>query len=218
MTRAALQGKVLPVDKFASLFWKAFQKKIKREPYLDDKYKRLLRDFVEYFYCLHTGQEGATWDTHKGVYLWGRTGIGKTTLFQAMSEVLNALRSPVRIKMIGSFDLSQNIYQKVAEGHFSRYSGLPWNCVDDFMRESSDGKMNVYGTKIVPSAVFVEWAYIYWRNGTKFFFTSNFPPNHMLSFDESLDHAVSRLYEMCNVIKMPDIDDLRIRFAQVVEY
>jgi len=161
----------------------------------DDKNKAVIDQLFKYF----IQDSGCKLDLHKGIFICGSVGTGKSSLMQAFS----------RFTKDNNFENSFDVVcmRKVnMEVDASGLSSLKQYCSGNRMFDDialRTKKINSFGTKIMPSDEIIQLMY---KRFTKLIprpthFSSNvdFWNNKELSkiYDE---RSIDRLFEMCNVV------------------
>ncbi len=207
-------------NQFKRVFWKELKRRIGGELLGTEEYFQFLGDFTRYFYgiAINPGID-SKFDLSKGLYVFSPPGTGKSTVFYAMKTTLALLKAkgvPVKVELkpLTALELGAKIVDMFRDKSINFLELVKYNYIDDFMRENIDGRLTVYGTKIIPAVTYIENIYRYRQ---RIFITSNFPPQHLLTFSDDLYHAVSRIYEMCNVVKI-NAEDFRLARASLFEY
>lgn len=136
----------------------------------------------------------------RGVYLWGISGCGKTRMAVAMAFEWRKLGYNVRFLSMSDVQAflraSINIEEVLKPLVYDPF-GQPWDVIIvDELTVEFDGKFGKQRMK----ELMMKW----YENGITCIFTSNF---NLKTFGESIDTAiVSRLKEMCESLRMPDVD------------
>lgn len=140
-------------------------------PYIIDEYNK---DILNQMYLYIIGDMGCRWDLHKGLYLGGKVGAGKTLLMLAFTDILGKI-SGYNIEMISARQLSDAI----RKNGMDRYCKRPL-FIDELGRENLEE--NLYGRQFRPFEELISSRYEY---GTRLFLTSNFKPERLgLQFNE----------------------------------
>ncbi len=167
-----------------------------REFRLDEDSKRLINIVSLYFarderffkYCTNGS-------FHKGIYLVGRCGVGKTLIMTAAK----ALRIPEG--KFGFISCNQVVNEYNTKGRerggiieVQKYMKRSW-CFDDLGTEPMG---NSYGKEDVFTTLLTQRAELYTSNQMRTFITSNFVPDDLQA--RYGERIVSRIHQMCNII------------------
>ena len=114
-----------------------------------------------YLYVI--GSRQCVWNIHKGLYLGGKVGCGKTVLMQSFCQVLH-LVSGLTIEMIPADQLYKHIIKDGINSLISRPL-----FIDELGREQLE--VNDFGNKLRPINELMSLRY---ETGARTFFTSNF--------------------------------------------
>ena len=146
-----------------------------------------------------TGSKECRWNIHKGIYIGGKVGCGKTLLMQSFCEILHFI-SGRTVEMIPATLL----YQRIIEQGIDSLSKRPL-FIDELGREQLE--MNAFGNKMRPIADLMALRY---NNGARTFFTSNFKIETLSKGRNDKGELVGygkyigeRIQEMTNIIEMP---------------
>ncbi|MBQ9356334.1 MAG: cell division protein ZapE [Prevotella sp.] len=126
---------------------------------VDDNNREIIRQM--WLYVL--GSDQCQWNIHKGLYLGGKVGCGKTVLMQSFCHVLH-LVSGLNIEMIPANEL----YKRIIKNGIESLASRPL-FIDELGREQLE--INDFGNKIRPINDLMALRY---ETGARTFFTSNF--------------------------------------------
>jgi hypothetical protein len=112
---------------------------------LDDFNRPVLKEL----YLYATGRKSFKGSLHKGIHLWGDYGTGKTTILQALTEIISETTTKI-IEMI----LSKEFGKKLLDRGMLYYSKKPL-FIDDLGREPSEIKDFGNVTKPVPDLYYL---------------------------------------------------------------
>lgn len=121
------------------------------------------REVILQMYYYVKGSPDCKWNIHKGLYLGGKVGCGKTLLMQAMCDILHTVSGYV-IEMIPASQL----YKRIQEEGIMTLSKRPL-FIDELGREQLE--VNDFGNRIRPINDLMAARY---ETGARTFFTSNF--------------------------------------------
>ncbi len=169
------------------------------KPKLNTKTKKTIESLVLYF----INHPSSSLDLHKGIYLYGPTGTGKTSIMKALyqfADVTNVKRFEIdtTTAIVNKIRSGESSY--VIENHITKN---PWGksiatCFDDLGMES---ELMVYGNKINPMA---EILYGRYENELLTHATSNLKPERIK--DKYGQRIYSRIHEMFNFIHVEGKD------------
>ena len=126
---------------------------------VDDNNREVIRQM--WLYVL--GSEQCRWDIHKGLYLGGKVGCGKTVLMQSFCHILH-LVSGLNIEMIPA----DQLYKRIIKDGINSLTRRPL-LIDELGREQLE--VNEFGNKLRPINELMALRY---ETGARTFFTSNF--------------------------------------------
>lgn len=126
---------------------------------VDDNNREVIRQMHLYV----IGSTQCKWNIHKGLYLGGKVGCGKTLLMQSFCHVLHLI-SGLNIEMIPASEL----YKRIIKNGIESLAGRPL-FIDELGREQLE--VNDFGNKIRPINELMALRY---ETGARTFFTSNF--------------------------------------------
>ena len=126
---------------------------------MDDNNREIIRQM--YLYVI--GSRQCVWNIHKGLYLGGKVGCGKTVLMQSFCQVLH-LVSGLTIEMIPA----DQLYKHIIKDGINSLIGRPL-FIDELGREQLE--VNDFGNKLRPINELMSLRY---ETGARTFFTSNF--------------------------------------------
>ena len=165
-------------------------------PFVVDEYNRAI---IYQMWLYIIGSMECKWNIHKGIYIGGKVGCGKTLLMQSFCEILHFI-SGRTVEMIPATLL----YQRIIEQGIDSLSKRPL-FIDELGREQLE--MNAFGNKMRPIADLMALRY---NNGARTFFTSNFKIETLSKGRNDKGELVGygkyigeRIQEMTNIIEMP---------------
>ncbi len=160
------------------------------------------REIISQMYYYAIGSEKCKWNIHKGIYLAGKNGCGKTILMHSFCEVLHFI-SGKTVEMISAADLCE----KIAESNFKSFATRPL-FIDELGREKLE--INAFGNKIRPMKELIAKRY---NNGARTFFTSNFKVATLAKWRDEKGEIIGygaeiggRIREMTTIVEMPGED------------
>lgn len=121
------------------------------------------RDVIRQMWLYVIGSEQCKWNIHKGLYLGGKVGCGKTVLMQSFCHVLH-LVSGLIIETIPASEL----YKRIIKDGIKSLASRPL-FIDELGREQLE--VNDFGNKLRPISELMALRY---ETGARTFFTSNF--------------------------------------------
>lgn len=162
---------------------------------VDDNNREVIRQMHLYV----IGSEQCKWNIHKGLYLGGKVGCGKTVLMQSFCQVLQLI-SGYNITMIPASELYKHIIKYDIESLAKRPL-----FIDELGREQLE--VNDFGNKMRPINELMALRYEY---GARTFFTSNFniatlsqgynDKGEMIGYGKYIGE---RIQEMVNMVILP---------------
>ena len=165
-------------------------------PFVVDEFNRAI---IYQMWLYIVGSKECKWNIHKGIYIGGKVGCGKTLLMQSFCEILHFI-SGRTVEMIPATLL----YQRIIEQGIDSLSKRPL-FIDELGREQLE--MNAFGNKMRPIADLMALRY---NNGARTFFTSNFKIETLSKGRNDKGELVGygkyigeRIQEMTNIIEMP---------------
>lgn len=157
------------------------------------------RDVIIQMWHYVTGSSMCRWNIHKGIYIGGKVGCGKTLLMQSFCEILHLISNRT-VEMIPATQL----FQRIIDDGINSMSRRPL-FIDELGREQLE--MNAYGNKIRPIADLMALRY---NNGARTFFTSNFKLTTLSKGRNEKGELIGygqyigeRIQEMCNIVELP---------------
>ena len=146
-----------------------------------------------------TGSEKCKWNIHKGIFLGGKIGCGKTVLMQAFCEVLHMV-SRRHIEMIPASQL----YARIQADGLKYFASRPL-FIDDLGRDQA--VVNDFGNKMRPINDLITMRY---ETGARTFFTSNYQLSTLAVEYNAKGELIGygnyicdRIREMVNVVALP---------------
>lgn len=165
-------------------------------PYVVDEYNR---DIIYQMWLYIIGSKECRWNIHKGIYIGGKVGCGKTLLMQSFCEILHFI-SGRTVEMIPATLL----FQRIIDDGINSLATRPL-FIDELGREQLE--MNAFGNKMRPIADLMALRY---NNGARTFFTSNFKIETLSKGRNDRGELVGygkyigeRIQEMTNIVQMP---------------
>ena len=165
-------------------------------PFVVDDYNR---DIVLQMWLYATGSKECKWNIHKGIYIGGKVGCGKTLLMQAFCQILNFISGRV-IEMIPATLL----FQRILDDGINSLAQRPL-FIDELGREQLE--MNAFGNKMRPIEDLMALRY---NNGARTFFTSNFKIATLSKGHNEKGEKIGygqyigdRIQEMTNIVELP---------------
>lgn len=157
------------------------------------------REIIIQMWHYVTGSEECKWNIHKGIYLGGKVGCGKTLLMQSFCEILHLI-SGRTVEMIPATLL----FQRIIDDGINSLAKRPL-FIDELGREQLE--MNAFGNKMRPIADLMALRYNF---GARTFFTSNFKLSTLSKGRNEKGELVGygqyigeRIQEMTNIVEMP---------------
>ena len=145
------------------------------------------------------GSKECKWNIHKGIYIGGKVGCGKTLLMQSFCEILHLI-SGRTVEMIPATLL----HERIIHDGIDQLAKRPL-FIDELGREQLE--ISAYGNKIRPIADLMALRY---NNGARTFFTSNFKLKTLSKGYNEKGELVGygqyigeRIQEMTNIVEMP---------------
>ena len=165
-------------------------------PFVVDDYNR---EIVLQMWLYATGSKECKWNIHKGIYIGGKVGCGKTLLMQAFCQILNFISGRV-IEMIPATLL----FQRILDDGINSLAQRPL-FIDELGREQLE--MNAFGNKMRPIEDLMALRY---NNGARTFFTSNFKIATLSKGHNEKGEKIGygqyigdRIQEMTNIVELP---------------
>lgn len=165
-------------------------------PYLVDDNNR---DIILQMWHYVTGSPECRWNVHKGIYLQGAVGCGKTTLMLALTEVLQVVTG-LAIRTVNA----KQLYKQIQQEGIRSLANKPL-LIDELGREALE--VNDFGNKMRPFAELMELRY---ESGARTFFTSNFRLETLSRGFNEQGEAIGygkyigeRIQETTNIVTMP---------------
>lgn len=162
---------------------------------VDDNNREIIRQMWLYI----AGSKECKWNIHKGIYIGGKVGCGKTLLMQSFCEILHLI-SGRTVEMIPATLL----YERIIHDGIDQLAKRPL-FIDELGREQLE--ITAYGNKIRPIADLMALRY---NNGARTFFTSNFKLKTLSKGYNEKGELVGygqyigeRIQEMTNIVEMP---------------
>jgi DNA replication protein DnaC len=159
---------------------------------LDETNQRIYENAALYY----MGQEG-DFPLHKGLFIWGKVGCGKTLLFQVVGIFCKIFSPRNGYRIEHCHDASNKFQLKGAEALEEFEGGSV--CFDELGSEPL--KTGHFGTAVAVMPMHIEKRYrLYTQKGRWTHFTSNFDLEWL---EENYGkREADRLKEMCHMVKM----------------
>jgi len=157
------------------------------------------REIILQMWLYATGSNECKWNIHKGIYIGGKVGCGKTLLMQAFMEILHFI-SGRTVEMIPATLL----FQRIIDDGINSLANRPL-FIDELGREQLE--MNAFGNKMRPIEDLMALRY---NNGARTFFTSNFKIATLSKGHNEKGDKIGygqyigdRIQEMTNIVELP---------------
>lgn len=157
------------------------------------------RGVILQMYLYTIGSPECKWNIHKGIYLGGKVGCGKTLLLQALCDILNFVSGYV-VELIPA----KLLYKRIQEDGIMSLSKRPL-FIDELGREQLE--INDFGNRIRPINDLMEARY---ETGARTFFTSNFSLENLSKGRDKDGELIGygkyigeRIQETTNIITLP---------------
>lgn len=147
------------------------------------------------------GCENSPLDLRKGLFLWGKAGCGKTLLMRVMHHYSAVYNRGNNFKSASTLAVTADYDSEGSAALSKYYNGSI--VFDDLGNEPT--LSNYYGSELPVMPTIIHRRYeLFTATGWRTHFTSNFD----LEFLETHygKREVSRLREMCNVVRLPGAD------------
>ena len=171
------------------------------------------REIIIQMWHYVTGSEECRWNIHKGIYIGGKVGCGKTLLMQSFCEILHLI-SGRTVEMIPATLL----FQRIIDDGINSLAKRPL-FIDELGREQLE--MNAFGNKMRPIADLMALRYNF---GARTFFTSNFKLSTLSKGRNEKGELIGygqyigeRIQEMTNIVEMPG-ESRREKWEEVKGY
>lgn len=165
-------------------------------PFIVDDFNR---EIILQMYLYVKGDMECKWNIHKGIYLGGKVGCGKTLLLQALCDILH-LVSGYYIEMIPA----NQLYKEIQERGIMTLARRPL-FIDELGREQLE--INDFGNRIRPINDLMAARY---ETGARTFFTSNFKLETLSKGRSENGEIVGygkyigeRIQEATNIVNLP---------------
>jgi len=165
-------------------------------PFVVDEYNK---EIIYQMWLYIIGSKECVWNIHKGIYIGGKVGCGKTLLMQSFCEILHMI-SGRTVEMIPATLL----FQRIIDDGINSLANRPL-FIDELGREQLE--INAFGNKMRPIADLMALRY---NNGARTFFTSNFKLSTLSKGRNDKGELVGygqyigeRIQEMTNIVEMP---------------
>lgn len=157
------------------------------------------REVILQMYLYTVGSPECQWNIHKGIYLGGKVGCGKTLLLQALCDILHTVSGYV-IELIPA----NQLYKRIQQDGIMSLSRRPL-FIDELGREQLE--INDFGNRIRPINDLMEARY---ETGTRTFFTSNFTLDNLSKGRNDRGEMIGygkyigeRIQEATNIVTLP---------------
>ena len=157
------------------------------------------REVILQMYLYTVGSPECKWNIHKGIYLGGKVGCGKTLLLQALCDILH-LVSGYTVELIPA----NQLYKRIQQDGIMSLSRRPL-FIDELGREQLE--INDFGNRIRPINDLMEARY---ETGVRTFFTSNFSLESLSKGRNSSGelqgygkYIGERIQEATNIVTLP---------------
>jgi hypothetical protein len=165
-------------------------------PFVVDEYNK---EIIYQMWLYIIGSKECVWNIHKGIYIGGKVGCGKTLLMQSFCEILHMI-SGRTVEMIPATLL----FQRIIDDGINSLANRPL-FIDELGREQLE--MNAFGNKMRPITDLMALRY---NNGARTFFTSNFKLSTLSKGRNDKGELIGygqyigeRIQEMTNIVEMP---------------
>ncbi len=157
------------------------------------------REIIRHMYLYVIGSSQCEWNIHKGLYLGGKVGCGKTVLMQSFCHVLHLI-SGLTIEMIPA----DQLYKRIINDGINSLINRPL-FIDELGREQLE--VNDFGNRLRPINELMALRY---ETGARTFFTSNFKistlskgRNEKGEMQGYGEYIGERIQEMANMAILP---------------
>ena len=164
-------------------------------PFVVDEYNK---EIIYQMWLYIIGSKECVWNIHKGIYIGGKVGCGKTLLMQSFCEILHMI-SGRTVEMIPATLL----FQRIIDDGINSLANRPL-FIDELGREQLE--INAFGNKMRPIADLMALRY---NNGARTFFTSNFKLSTLSKGRNDKGELIGygqyigeRIQEMTNIVEM----------------
>jgi len=162
----------------------------------DDDTKEKIRQLIYYF----MNDEKCEFDLTKGLFLYGNTGTGKTTLLRCFSAFTRVTRLK-EFKIVSAKKIVNDVLSEGNASSLSKYSVVADQIDYGFDDVGHENECNIYGTKVNCLEEILTARY---DRKLLTHCTSNLIPDKVKSFYGQ--RLYSRLYEMFNIIQVKGKD------------
>lgn len=157
------------------------------------------REVILQMYLYTAGSPECQWNIHKGIYLGGKVGCGKTLLMQALCDILHLVSGYI-VELIPA----NQLYKRIQQDGIMSLSRRPL-LIDELGREQLE--INDFGNRIRPINDLMEARY---ETGARTFFTSNFSLDSLSKGRNGKGEMIGygkyigeRIQEATNIVTLP---------------
>lgn len=177
-------------EEFLKVYGKMSKYPIETDGNLSQVLNALIRHFI--------GDPSGPYDVNKGIYLFGKVGLGKTTIMESFSLLTQALKyNYFRLENVRNIGFT--IEREKDSVIMDSFMVGSW-CFDDLFADTGDSKF--YGNAIDVSQTLVEQFYIHgWQRGQKMHVTTNIEPEE-ISSQVADPRFLDRIKEMMTIVEI----------------